>query len=170
GPNWIGLTKALATTTSFSRLAASTRLRWPACSAPIVGTRPIDFPSWRHRRDASSIAPGVSITTRPLSGAVLDLFAVLCRCRTAGRVLVLQHDAERASLLEGFGVGQDLRRLCVRLALHLESAHLVDELRRQPDVAHDGNSELGQAPRDLDHPAAALELDRMHAGLLHEPA
>src|SRR3989442_12717655 len=79
----------LTTTTSFSRRASSTRLRWPACSAPIVGTSPIDLPSRRQRRDASSIAPGCPKTTTPLA-AVPDLFPVLCRSRSIGRVLVLR--------------------------------------------------------------------------------
>src|ERR1700674_4799448 len=55
----------LTTTRSFSRRASSTRLRWPAWSAPIVGTSPIELPPARHRREASSIAPGLSITTSP---------------------------------------------------------------------------------------------------------
>src|SRR5262245_34713651 len=41
GPNCLGLTKIDSTTTSHSRRAACTRLRWPACKYPIVGTRPI---------------------------------------------------------------------------------------------------------------------------------
>src|SRR5438270_9798442 len=78
----------LTTTTSFSPRAVSTRRMCPACSAPIVGTSPIDLPSRRQRRDALSIAPGWSKTARPLS-AVPDLFPVLCRSRSVGRVLVL---------------------------------------------------------------------------------
>src|SRR5438093_7526722 len=82
----MGLTKTLTTTTSFSALAAWTRLMCPSCSAPMVGTRPIDFPSRRHRRDASSIAPACSIT----SAAVPDLVGVLGGSRPVGRVLVLR--------------------------------------------------------------------------------
>src|SRR5438552_16352445 len=79
----------LTTTTSFSRRASSTRLRWPACSAPIVGTKPTDLPSARQRRDASSIGRGCSKTTTPLS-AVPDLFPIFCGSRSVGRVLVLR--------------------------------------------------------------------------------
>ena len=81
----------------------------------------------------------------------------------------LQHDAEGSRLLQGFRVSQDPGRLRVRLALDLEPAHLVDELRRQAEMAHDRDAELGQPARDLDH-VAALELDRVHPGLLEEPA
>src|SRR5437879_12136254 len=98
--------KRLTTTTSFSPLAVSTRRICPACKAPVVGTRPLDLPSARHRRDAPSIAAGCSITVRPLS-AVPDLFGphelggfaessrgplrpVLCGRRSVGRVLVLR--------------------------------------------------------------------------------
>ena len=44
GPNWRGLTKMDATTTSFSRRARRTKDACPACSAPIVGTNPTDQP------------------------------------------------------------------------------------------------------------------------------
>src|SRR5438093_9462463 len=82
----MGLTKTLTTTTSFSALAVWTRLICPSWSAPMVGTRPIDFPSRRHRRDASSIAPACSIT----SAAVPDLVGIFGGSRAVGRVLVLR--------------------------------------------------------------------------------
>src|SRR4030095_3000633 len=47
GPNCLGLTKIDITTTSHSRRAACTRLMWPACKYPIVGTRPIRLPAAR---------------------------------------------------------------------------------------------------------------------------
>ncbi len=40
GPNWVGLTKMLAATWAQSLRAAAMRERWPAWSAPMVGTRP----------------------------------------------------------------------------------------------------------------------------------
>ena len=82
----------------------------------------------------------------------------------------LEHDAERTGLLQPLRIGQDARRLGVSLALDLEAAHLVDELRRQADVTHDRDADLGEPARDFDHPASAFELDRVHAGLLHEAA
>src|SRR6266850_3058299 len=92
GPNWIGFTKMLTTTRSFSRHDRSTRLRCPAWSAPIVGTRPIAWPSRRQRRDTPSIFPGSSITAALLSGAVLDLvfFAGRLRRSAVGRVGVFR--------------------------------------------------------------------------------
>src|SRR5438309_9542954 len=128
------MTNVLASTTSFSRLVESTRLKWPAWSAPMVGTRPIVLLSDLHRRDASSIAPGVSMTTL---SAVLDLFPDLfdwrgCRSRTVGRILVLGPGelaiadvvgvARRRSrdLLRQVRVAPDeLRRLARRQARHL---------------------------------------------------
>src|SRR5262245_57040418 len=47
GPNCLGLTKIDITTISHSRRAACTRLMWPACKYPIVGTRPIRLPAAR---------------------------------------------------------------------------------------------------------------------------
>src|SRR5438876_12104728 len=107
----------LTTTTSFSRRASSTRLRWPACSAPIVGTSPIDLPSRRQRRDASSIAPGWSKTARPLS-AVPDLFPVLGGSRSVGRVLVLwsrELPVAEVVRISGRGSGDLLRPVVVAL-------------------------------------------------------
>src|SRR2546428_903564 len=82
----------------------------------------------------------------------------------------LEDDAERAGLLELLGVRQDARSVLVALALDLAAAHLVDELRREPQVSHHGDAHSGQALRDLDDAAAALELDCVHASLLDESA
>src|SRR5581483_6308310 len=81
-----------------------------------------------------------------------------------------EHDAEGAGLLEREGVGQDAVGLGLALALDLETAHLVDELRREPEMAHHRDAELGQPARVLDHAAAALQLDSVHARLLDEAA
>src|SRR5207245_7948499 len=80
----------------------------------------------------------------------------------------LEDDAERARLLELFGIRQDSRRLLVALALDLEAAHLVDELGRQSEVTHYGDAHRRQLPRDLDDTAAALQLHRVHAAFLDE--
>ena len=80
----------------------------------------------------------------------------------------LEDDAERAGFLERDSVYRDLRSLLVGFALDLESAHLVDELRRQAEVTHDRDPDLGQTPGDLDNATSAFELDRVHAGLLHK--
>src|SRR5450631_4340698 len=93
--------------------------------------------------------------------------------RDAARELAwhsLEDQAERSSLLELFGVGQDPRRLSLALALDLEAAHLVDELRRQTKVTHDRDAQLGQAAGDLNDATAALQLDGVHATFLKEPA
>src|ERR1700704_1172379 len=217
GPNWIGFTKMLTTTRSFSRQACPPRLKCPAGSAPIVGTSPIDSPSRCQRREASSAFRGSSIAAAFLSGAVLDLVFCLGRRRRgpvrgvgvfrpgelpagnlsgealggvsdllgevgvsldelgrlargqAERVVEnqdlavsagagansdrrdpkrlrhvapkfgrnpFQNDAECPGLLQLLRVGEDPRGLGLRAALDLEAAHLVDELRREAEVAH----------------------------------
>src|SRR5438477_12184364 len=60
----------------------------------MVGTRPIERPADRHRREASSIAPGAWITTGRMFGrasaAVPDLFAILRGRGSVVRVLMLR--------------------------------------------------------------------------------
>src|SRR6266542_5168278 len=53
GPNWSGFTKTETTTKPVSRRARASRARWPACSAPMVGTKPTSAPA---RRAASAAA------------------------------------------------------------------------------------------------------------------
>ncbi len=53
-------------------------------------------------------------------------------------------------------------------ALDLEAAELVIALRRQADVAHDGNPRRDQLPDELRVNGAALELDRVTAAILHQ--
>src|SRR6266851_2364061 len=237
-PNWIGLTNTLTTTLSFSRRARSTRLMWPACNAPIVGTRPIEAPSACQPRATSRINPGVPTAIGGWgldAGAVLDLvaFSLGRGCGTVGRVRVLgpgeravahllnvalhelrrpaggqaQHvvedehlpvrsppradadgrdskrlrhagphlgrhaledDAEGPRLLELLGIREDARGLLLGLALDLESAHLIHELRRETEMAHDRDAHRSQPLRDLDDPAAAFELDGVHSAFLDE--
>src|ERR1700694_457120 len=239
----------LTTTLELSRQARSTRLIWPACKAPIVGTRPIVWPSTRHPREASSMAAAESKTAGTLAGAVLDLFSpfprgrnravrrvrvlrtrecsradllgelLRCLADLLGEVCValhelwrlargepkhvvedehlavgsrsrtdpdgrdaqssgdpggqgvghtLQHEADRPRLLEILCIGKDARRLGLALALDFETPHLVHELWRQPQVAHHGYAQPGQAPRDLNDAAAPLQLHAMHSTLLQE--
>src|SRR5213078_2037397 len=53
----------LTTVRSHSARARRTRLRCPACRAPIVGTRPTLRPSQRHASDCA-LASGTAATTR----------------------------------------------------------------------------------------------------------
>ena len=50
-----------------------------------------------------------------------------------------EHDGERAGLLQGQGVGQQLLARVLAAALHPEAADPVHALRGQPDVAHHGH-------------------------------
>ena len=65
--NCVGLTKTLTITISFSERARSTSERWPAWSAPIVGTSPMLLPSCR----AASTAVSRLFTLRIISISVL---------------------------------------------------------------------------------------------------
>src|ERR671935_1654345 len=73
GPNCRGLTKMLAITRRFSRRARFTRLSWPGCRAPIVGTRPMSSPAWRQAIAWSCIAIADSMTIVGLADGVLVL-------------------------------------------------------------------------------------------------
>src|ERR1700716_2098333 len=118
----------VTTTLVFSAQARSIRLRWPACNAPMVGTRPIVPPSRCHRRDITRIFCGESTTTGALSGSVLDLFA--CRLGLRGgpvarvRVLGPGKGSVANVLGELLSRSRDLVRE-VRVPLH--------ELGRLPD-------------------------------------
>ena len=56
----------------------------------------------------------------------------------------LEHDRERAGLLERLRVVHELHGGGRRLALHLEAAELVHRLRRQADVPHHGDAGLDE--------------------------
>ena len=57
----------------------------------------------------------------------------------------------------------------VPAALHPETAEGVDALRGEADVGHHRDAGRGQRRDLLGDPLAALQLDRMRAGFLHEP-
>src|SRR5712691_7346028 len=95
------------------------------------------------------------------------------RLRHAGPHLsrhALEDDAERPRLLELLGIREDARGLLLGLALDLESAHLIHELRRETEMAHDRDAHRSQPLRDLDDPATAFELDGVHSAFLDEAA
>src|SRR5260370_3843746 len=163
-PNWIGLTTTLTTPLSFSRRARSTRFMWPACNAPIVGTRPIEAPSACQPRATSRINPGVATTIGGWgldAGAVLDLVArSLGRGGgTVGRVRVLG-PGERAiahllnvalggarDLVGKVGVAlHELRRLAGGQAQHVvEDEHLPVRSRPRADADGRDSTRLGHA-------------------------
>src|SRR6202165_1368231 len=131
----------LTTTLELSRQARSTRLIWPACKAPMVGTRPIVWPPTRHPREASSMAAAESKTAGTLAGAVLDLFSPFPRGRNRAvrRVRVLRtRECPRADLLgELLGCLADLfGEVCVAL---LELWRLA---RGEPKRSEEHTSEL----------------------------
>src|ERR1700716_2293708 len=121
---------------------------WPAWRAPIVGTRPIVWPSRRHRREVSSIAAGLSRTVGALAGAVLDLFSLFLWRRSGAvrRVRMLRAgESPGADLLGellgslGYLLGEvcvalnELRRLARREPKHVvKDEHLAVSSRTGP--------------------------------------
>ena len=79
----------------------------------------------------------------------------------------LQHDGERAGVLDGVRVGEQLLG-ALAAALDDVAAQLVLALRREPDVRHHRDAGRHDAADLLGAAHAALELDRVGAGLLHE--
>jgi len=79
-----------------------------------------------------------------------------------------QHDGESPCLFEDPGVFHDPLRRRIALALHLVAAQLVDGLRRQPEMGHDGNPGGCDPSRDLCDFPAALQLYSMRARLLQK--
>src|SRR5712692_6486760 len=71
GPNCLGLTKMEAITGEQSRLARSTSATWPACSAPMVGTKPRMRLSARACRADSFIQAMVRIVSTKARGLCL---------------------------------------------------------------------------------------------------
>ena len=81
----------------------------------------------------------------------------------------LKHDGEDARRLQRLRVRDELCRALRRAALHLEAAEAGGRLRRQADVAHDGDAHLYHAADGLCHGRAAFQLDAV-AVRLHEDA
>src|ERR1700737_1147682 len=214
----------------FSRRARLTRLSWPACSAPMVGTKPMSSPACRQAIACSCMAIADSTTTG-LAGGVLVLrggegavahvlvelarggfdrltkFGVLpnelrdvvriqpedvlddehlsiamrSRADADGRHAerfghsltedarnALEDDREGASVFQCLGVFEDLLRRLVTATLDTHATELVDELRRQSQMAHHRDAHRGQGFRVADDAPAALHLDGMDARLLKE--
>ena len=81
---------------------------------------------------------------------------------------LLQHDAEAADFLEQLRIGLEFIGLGLFLGPDGVGAKLVDALRRQAEVAHDGNAGREDAFDALADFGAAFELDGVGAALLHD--
>ena len=79
----------------------------------------------------------------------------------------LHDDREGAGLLDRVGVVEDAVG-GVAAALHAVAAEAVLALRGEADVGHHRDAAAGAAARSGGHLGAALELDGVGAGLLHE--
>ena len=105
-------------------------------------------------------------TPAPMPMVGMDSSSVTCAAIVGGHHL--QDDGERAGLLHGAGVGEQL--LGARAAaLHPVAAEGVLALRREADVRHHRDAGVVQQPDLRRDPHAALELDRLRAALLHQP-
>ena len=85
-----------------------------------------------------------------------------------GRRHHLQHDGEAARLLERVSVEQELRRRRRRPPLDLVAAEGGERLRREPDVADDGDAGVDGGAHHRDGAAAALDLHSVHPALLEQ--
>ena len=81
----------------------------------------------------------------------------------------LEHERERASVLQGERVVAQLQRRFGGAPLRPEAAELRRRLRGQPDVRHHADVRLGDRADARDHASGALELDDVGAALLDEP-
>ena len=79
-----------------------------------------------------------------------------------------EHHGESACRLDGARIALDVPRRVRRFALHVKSAHRVDRLRRQPDVAHHRNFGFHQPVNQFEAPLAALDFHGFRAALFHE--
>src|SRR3546814_1596098 len=79
----------------------------------------------------------------------------------------LFRSGEGPGIGHGAGVLQDALRLGRGPAAGAVAAGDVDRLRHQPDMAEHGDAALGEEMHGLRHLDAALELDRLAAGLAH---
>ena len=80
----------------------------------------------------------------------------------------LEDDREAAGSLERPRVLQERPRLFRRAALRAEPAEHRRGLRRQPDMAHDGDAGAHEGEHARERRARAFELDRVRPCFLHE--
>lgn len=96
-----------------------------------------------------------------------DLESLRDRLRHHGRH-ALNHHAKGPGLLQRQRVVEDGPGLDGGAALGAEAAEHADALRREADVAHDGDAAVDELAHRLGAVPAALELDCVAAGLLDE--
>ncbi len=90
--------------------------------------------------------------------------AVICCGGLAGNAF--KNDGARAGLGERKSVGLKLARSFSGAGLHAIAAHAVHALRREAEMADDGDLRVGERANQLD--ARALDLDGFGAGFLDE--
>ena len=81
----------------------------------------------------------------------------------------LEHDGERARVLDGERIVEQAAGLVGGAPLHAVAAELVNGLRGETEVAHHGDAILRQAAHSISHRRAAFQLHRLRAALLQQP-
>ncbi len=114
--------------------------------------------SWNTSTWPSQPAPA------PMPMVGIATAAVIFAPRSAGTLSTTTANAPASSTAAASA------RSCVAVALHLEPAELMDRLRRQADVPHHRDVGVHARLHGRPHPHAALELHRVRAALLQEPA
>ena len=120
--------------------ASTSALYWP--TAPRIVPRRSAY--WRACFGVQSPQPSVSVMTwiwpEHPAPAPMPIVGIRSRSVIACGELPgheLEHDRERAGLLDRERVGEQRPRLLAVLALDADLAQRVDRLGREPDVAHD---------------------------------
>lgn len=89
--------------------------------------------------------------------------------RRQRRGYLLEHDGEHPRLVQQLRVMEQFLRLALLFRAQAVAAELVDALRRQTEVPHDGYPRLHQMPDERQNLLAALQLHRVRPALFHQP-
>src|SRR5579871_6196589 len=80
-----------------------------------------------------------------------------------------EYQAADAGAVQSDGIAHELLDVAERLALHFVSAHDIDRLRSEADVAADGNFGVDDAADEISALFAAFDFDDLGAAFFDEP-
>ena len=81
---------------------------------------------------------------------------------------LLQDNGETAGFVQEFGVVEQFGSLCLFFGAQAVAAELIDALRRQTEVSHDGHAGLDHVADSRQDLFAALEFDGIATGFLED--